>query len=292
MPWIMSGIQAAGELCRKSIVGIKHVWLKKRIYKIYKIYAHESRWRNHQLTYHLLISFVSQKGGVVCFFLYGKMNTQKKGKLLWSGKTHFVPPAPSVQSWLHGALAWSVGSHLRLQFPAHVQTLRRVFFAEFESHLKIFQVSELPSLSWLFNNASVLSSFWILNTRNPSENQSLMDSVSCFSTSSIWFYLNCLHWHHQRSMFEVFIKLVGDDWENNAKCMWSLHQVTISKAARPQLKCSKSIPKLSLAQSSRHLMVVAISTLEWTTNRYRKYMHKLKPIWQSNKNNIFCVRNL
>lgn len=103
---------------------------KKRIYKIYKIYAHESRWRNHQLTYHLLISFVSQKGGVVCFFLYGKMNTQKKGKLLWSGKTHFVPPAPSVQSWLHGALAWSVGSHLRLQFPAHVQTLRRVCFLQ------------------------------------------------------------------------------------------------------------------------------------------------------------------
>jgi len=64
-------------------------------------------------------------------------------------------------------------------------------------------------------------------------------------------------------MFEVFIfNLVGDDWENNAKCMWSLHQVTILKAARPQLKCSKSIPKLSLAQSSRHLMVVAISTLE------------------------------
>lgn len=78
MPWIMSGIQAAGELCRKSIVGIKHVWLKKRIYKIYKIYAHESRWRNHQLTYHLLISFVSQKGGVVCFFCMEKWIHKKR----------------------------------------------------------------------------------------------------------------------------------------------------------------------------------------------------------------------
>ena len=111
MPWIMSGIQAAGEHMQK--VNRWHQTCRTEKTRIYKSYAHESRWRNHRLSYHLLISFVSKRWELYVF-LYGKMSIYtKKGKLLWSGKTHFVPPAPSVQSWLHGALAWNVGSHLR-----------------------------------------------------------------------------------------------------------------------------------------------------------------------------------
>lgn len=283
MPWIMSGIQAAGEL--QSLASNMSDWKKESIRSTpMKVDGATIDWVI--IFWYLL---VSQERGVVCFF----------GMEKWIFQVTLVWKETFRSSCTFRAVVTSRGSRLKRwtsssPISVHFQALRRknTNFAQILAPWTVFQcvfcriwekcqVSELPSLSWWFNNASVLSSFGFSTLET-------LPKVKVWWQCELllyFFYLNCLHWHHQRSMFDLFIfKLVGDDWGKQCK----KHVESASSRNFEGSSPSADVQQIhsNALLGSRH---VAISTLEWTTNRYRTYMHKLKQIWQSNTICIFFV---
>ena len=127
-----------------------------------------------------------------------------------------------------------------------------------------------------------------------SENQSLMDSVSCFSTSSISIvYIDITRGQCLR--FLMFYLQIDGRWLGNAMqnecgvCIKSQfwRQLALSWSAANPFQRSPWLKAHHSISWSLPFPPWKEQQWQWTTNRYRTNMNKLKQTWQSNTENVF-----